>query len=114
MEFVDVCKARRELCAAHIAKAEMCAGCPLKRHYCSFPNEAEAREVEPILVKWRKEHPVKTVADYFLEHLPNADIRPTGTPQVCCKAVGLATLATCKEMLEDCNACWRREWQEEK
>lgn len=114
MEFVDACRARMELCNKHTARGNGCTGCVLESYYCQLPTrEDSAVETERILSAWREEHPIKTMADHFFECFPNAPKRESGVPDVCCKRVGLATPEICGEM-EDCDACWCREWQEEK
>lgn len=111
MEFVDACRAKWEICRAHSAKIGSCTGCMLARYDCGLCYGEDAKEMEPTLMKWRADHPRKTMADHFFECFPNAPKNFMDIPDVCCKRVGLATDDICGEM-EDCTACWRREYEE--
>lgn len=115
MELIEALKTRKRMCDYMTKHCLSCNDCPLgalEDDWCFLDlDPSSAEKYENILAQWNREHPVKTLADYFFECLPNASKNSTGVPQACCKTVGLATDDICGEM-EDCTACWRREYQE--
>lgn len=54
-----------------------CEGCPLKSGVCHLNAYDFCRQIDEYnekILKWCKEHPVKTRQDKFLEMFPNADV----------------------------------------
>ena len=92
-----------------------CHECPLtlknngKRVFClvfirKFPNEANE-----IILKWGKEHPVKTRQEKFLEMFPNADVNARGVLEIC--PFKLEKEVKCRS--EYCEECRQNYWSEE-
>lgn len=117
MELIEALTTHKRMCDYMTEHCLSCNDCPLDsveddwRFLNISPSSAE--KYEAILAQWNREHPVKTLADYFFECFPNASKNSTGMPQACCKTVGLVTNDICAKM-KDCAECWHREYKEEK
>lgn len=63
-----------------------CEECPLRPKACGFGSNTPLKEVDEsndIILKWRKEQPVKTRQDKFLELFPNAKLNSNGIVDIC-------------------------------
>lgn len=92
-EFTEVMKRKERMCDAFL-----CDKCPLNKYKNYNSNTCanfiidEPQQAEEIIMKWAKEHPIKTNADKFKEvfgFTPNIDICPfcslgDGFSSLCC------------------------------
>lgn len=107
MEFKEAMRIWKRMCESN----DRCARCPIPVHggtSCPTWVMRNPVEAETILAKWAEEHPVKTIADDFLEKHPNATTYSDGTPFVCAKDCGYGEPEICKTVSEPCILCWRR------
>ena len=76
MEFVEVIKAKERMHKA----AKACARCPLGRTnngtglFCDEFIKTYPEKAEELIMKWTKEHPIKTNGDHFLDEYPKAHV----------------------------------------
>lgn len=88
-----------------------CPKCPLGTQGACFGDIANRPDVvnEKIL-KWVKEHPVKTRQSEFLKMFPNADIKYEGYLEIepCSIEKSLFDNETC--MQRDCEECKKKYW----
>ena len=74
---------------------------------CLFPDN-----IDEIVDKWVKEHPVKTYSMDFFEKFPNAPKDDNGTPIFCIRYIDAdKQLRDCLENKVDCVKCWNQEMQ---
>lgn len=89
-------------------KYDSCDGCPLSEiRLCTTANFPD--NIEELVDKWVKEHPVKTYAQDFFEKFPNASRDIDGTPKTCWGHV-YGNEKYCSS--DDCTECWNREVKE--
>jgi hypothetical protein len=85
MDVLEYEKARIRMCRTMILKEGGCEACPLfngLKRRCGFAasiaenmDENAIRKNIDIVIKWAKEHPVKTRQSEFLKMSPNADLK---------------------------------------
>ena len=87
-----------------------CPACPMWNEVCTFciMDNTQVDKANEIILKWCKEHPVKTRQGEFLEMFPNAEPDTNG-------AIGICPLYTnknlrCKEMKKGCKECKKSYW----
>ena len=68
-----------------------------------YPEEAVS-----IVEKWSKEHPIKTMLQYFIEQHPKAKLDPDGTPAVCPYQLRYTDDDGCPYGNFNCVVCWNR------
>lgn len=96
----------KRMCAFY----EDCTECGLYKAFetcgvCFLPDN-----LDEIVDKWVKEHPIKTYAMDFFEKFPNARKNDIGTPTICVKCVYGELSRDCARL--DCNECWNQEMKE--
>ena len=85
MDVLEYEKARIRMCRTMILKEGGCEACPLfngLKRRCGFAasiaenmDENAIRKNIDIVIKWSKDHPVKTRQSEFLKKFPNADMQ---------------------------------------
>lgn len=70
---------------------------------CFFPDN-----IDKIVNKWVKEHPIKTYSMDFFEKFPNATKTDSGRP-IYCRANFYGDEVEC---LSECEECWNQEMKE--
>ena len=89
-----------------------CTKCELFKPFhscevCFLPDN-----VDEIVDKWVKEHPVKTYAMDFFEKFPNAPKDKDGKPETCIKKIYSDVVVSCSCMAQSCAKCWDQEMKE--
>ena len=88
-----------------------CKGCPMWDEMCNLRVMSEVRldKTNEIILKWCKEHPIKTRQSEFLKAFPNAPIN-NETVGICPLDVDkLFDAETCDSYV-DCTACKKEYW----
>lgn len=106
-EFVEVMKHKERMCDVHIIS---CANCNLiyevRNKGCSNCEdyvEKYPQEAEEIIMKWAKEHPIKTNADKFKEVF---GVEFSNNAAQCCEFIQCPNV--------DCDGCQYKDfWQQE-
>ena len=96
----------KRMCAAHdnCLKCELYIGCD--RIY-NLPDN-----VDEIVDKWVKEHPVKTYMQDFFEKFPNAPQEKDGEPKTCIHNIYDNVVISNKECYScSCSMCWNTEME---
>lgn len=100
----------KRMCAAHTLcfKCKLYAGDDWCKMY-DLPDNAD--EVDEIVDKWVKEHPLKTYAMDFFKKFPDAPKGKYGTPIPCIKDMYDVDkqLTECFKGNIDCLKCWNQE-----
>ena len=107
-EFIEVLRQGNRMCDSY----DECRKCPLY-NMCEgdmFELYKKGEEIEAIVMKWAKEHPVKTNLDKLMEIFPMLD-REKMHPSTC---YGFSCPQNC-----DCDECeykgfWNREYEKTK
>lgn len=119
MDVLEYEKARIRMCRTMILKEGGCEACPLfngLKRRCGFAasiaenmDENAIRKNIDIVIKWAKDHHVKTRQSEFLKMFPNAQIDTYGalTIRPCSIEKGLCSKCT---TLSDCVDCRREYW----
>ena len=123
MDVLEYEKARIRMCRTMILKEGGCEACPLfngLKRRCGFAasiaenmDENAIRKNIDIVIKWAKDHPVKTRKSEFLKLFPNAEM--VNIERTFCVAHFEPT-KKCKGVNpseEQCIACRYRFWNEE-
>ena len=77
MDAVEYVKQRERMCEHYVH----CGDCPAGNYEgCASLNEIP--NMDPIVEKWAKAHPVKTRQDEFFKQWPDAEISDDGLPSV--------------------------------
>lgn len=89
-----------------------CLNCPLRETDCAIRTTSlddldDIEELNEIILKWCKEHPVKIRQDKFLEMFPNAHIYADGVLQV--KPCNIDENIGCGSK-GDCDICRNKYW----
>lgn len=91
-----------------------CEDCPLGTKNngegiaCSFLMRKAPGKANEIILKWCKEHPVKTRQDKFLEMFPNAKLDNCGTSILCLQWVDKDFKCNLQTLC--CDECCREYW----
>lgn len=121
-EFQEIMKTRFRMCSQLICIGDPKGtnSCPLrvtangKNIYCKDFLLKYPKEAEEIILKWDKEHPVKTRSTDFFEKNPNAMKRPSGIPRACAEHMGYCD--GCPDSDDDfethCDKCWNTPLEE--
>lgn len=102
--------------------ARMCReNTPKKCTYCSLSSnnnglglvcgnliKKHPDKANEIIIKWCKEHPIKTRQDKFLEMFPNAQKLKTGILSICPKIVDETLDINC--CARPCSGCYKDYW----
>lgn len=119
MDVLEYEKARIRMCRTMILKEGGCEACPLfngLKRRCGFAasiaenmDENAIRKNIDIVIKWAKDHHVKTRQSEFLKMFPNAQIDTYGalTIRPCSIEKGLCSKCT---TLSHCVDCRREYW----
>lgn len=123
MDAIEYEKVRIRMCRTMILKKGGCEACPLYnglKRRCGFAasivenmDEDVIRKRIDIVIKWSKDHPIKTRKNEFLKMFPNAQM--VNIERTFCIAHFDST-KVCKESNpsdEKCIACRYRFWNEE-
>lgn len=109
-EFLEVMKHRKRMCGASNPRCSSCELCSDNNKYdvgCSTFIFNYYEQAEEIIMKWAKEHPIKTNADKFKElfgFIPDGD----------------SCVRACRNLgMHGCNGCeyddfWNQEYKEPK
>lgn len=88
-----------------------CSGCPLidsAGNCLNFvPQDIELDKVNEIILKWCKEHPIKTRQSEFLKMFPNAHIYTDGVLEA--KPCHIDETVECSSE-DDCDLCRSKYW----
>ena len=98
------------MCSSLASKG--CAGCPLKSGVCHLNAYDFCRQIDEYnekILKWCKEHPVKTRQDKFLEHYPYARATKIGVLDVCPKEIDIRVQCKSENGLS-CPHCQKSYW----
>lgn len=108
MDAVEFVKEKFRMCEL----VECCSNCPIKFGDCTIsPKNIEL--LVPVVEKWSKEHPKKTMLQDFLEKYPNAELTKRGIPLVCLEGLGYRKNNSCSGAnSENCLVCWNRTLEE--
>lgn len=123
MEALEYEKARIRMCNTMVLKEGGCSACPLydglkfrcmiAAYVVTKPDEDAIKKNIDKVIKWAKDHPVKTRQSEFLKMFPNAQM--VNIERTFCVAHFDST-KVCKESNpsnEKCIACRYRFWNEE-
>lgn len=89
-----------------------CKGCPrAEPPNCGVDemNKEERAKLISDVVKWSKEHPLRTRLQNLLEKFPKAEIDKEGLPFFCCARLGY--VCTCAK--STCKDCWNMPVEDE-
>lgn len=90
---------------------EFCSNCPLGGKDCSLGPDCtveDVDEINEIILKWCKEHPINTRQDEFLKMFPNAATNGNGRPSICPK--NLDRNYGCELKPNACGECMDNYW----
>ena len=127
MDVLEYEKARIRMCRTMILKEGGCEACPLfngLKRRCGFAasiaenmDENAIRKNIDIVIKWSKDHPVKTRQREFLKLFPNADMQRINTLFPCVMDQTIRPARCVKyEMFSSprkCVECRKDYWNEE-
>lgn len=106
MDALEFVKEFKRMC--HTYTETMCKGCPREKCLKCEIEELSNTEIKELIndvEKWRKEHPLRTRLQDFMEKYPNAPVDGNGTPQACCEHLGYCT-KSCDPFELTCKDCW--------
>lgn len=127
MDVLEYEKARIRMCRTMILKEGGCEACPLfngLKRRCGFAasiaenmDENAIRKNIDIVIKWAKDHPVKTRQSEFLKMFPNADMQRISTLFPCVmdqtirptRCVKYESFSSPKKCVECRNDYWHEE-----
>lgn len=121
MDVLEYEKVRIRMCRTMILKEGGCEACPLfngLKRRCGFAasiaenmDEDVIKKNVDIVIKWAKEHPVKTRQSEFLKMFPDAVIK-NGTIAICPQNVceGYLPEDGCACTSTACGLCMKRFW----
>lgn len=102
------------MCNKNSAK---CDECPLtlinngKHEFCDDFIRQSPDKANEIILKWCKEHPIKTRQEKFLEMFPNVELVDGGTINICPNTIDCQYGANCNVLT--CKECRRNYWSED-
>lgn len=118
MDVLEYEKARIRMCRTMILKEGGCEACPLfngLKRRCGFAasiaenmDENAIRKNIDIVIKWAKDHPVKTRQSEFLKMFPNAAI-DEDNGILCIKPCEIDESIGCTNE-KGCDDCYRKYW----
>lgn len=118
MDVLEYEKARIRMCRTMILKEGGCEACPLfngLKRRCGFAasiaenmDENAIRKNIDIVIKWAKDHPVKTRQSEFLKMFPNAAI-DEDNGILCIKPCTIDESIGCTNG-KGCDDCYRKYW----
>lgn len=118
MDVLEYEKARIRMCRTMILKEGGCEACPLfngLKRRCGFAasiaenmDENAIRKNIDIVIKWAKDHPVKTHQSEFLKMFPNAAI-DEDNGILCIKPCTIDESIGCTNG-KGCDDCYRKYW----
>ena len=118
MDVLEYEKARIRMCRTMILKEGGCEACPLfngLKRRCGFAasiaenmDENAIRKNIDIVIKWAKDHHVKTRQSEFLKLFPNAEINDDGA--LCVRPCIVNDDIECVGAGKDCDDCRRKYW----
>lgn len=87
-----------------------CEECPMRDEKCNLrmTDDTELDKANEIILKWIKEHPVKTRQDKFLEMFPKAVTNGDGRISICPKNIDKTH--ECELKLNECGNCMNKYW----
>lgn len=87
-----------------------CEECPMRDEKCNLcmMDDTELDKANEIILKWIKEHPVKTRQDKFLEMFPNALKNKNGIIDLCPGCIN--TNIECFHTAQKCAECCKKYW----
>lgn len=91
---------------------DSCGGCPLSE-ICLCPPANFPDNIEELVDKWVKEHPVKTYAQDFFEKFPNAQRLKNGVPKICIDRIYNTECIDEYCCEPKCVECWNQEMKED-
>lgn len=99
----------KRMCVSHThcLKCELYAGDDWCKIY-DLPDNTD--EVDAIVDKWVKEHPVKTYMQDFFEKFPNAPKEKGGEPKTCIQNIYSNVVISGREC-RSCSMCWNKEME---
>lgn len=122
MDAIEYEKARIRMCCTMIFKKGGCEACPLYnglKRRCGFAasivenmDEDVIRKHIDIVIKWAKDHPVKTRQSEFLKMFPHAQKRD-GIINICPLSVDKDNKTNSECLKTGCDECRKRFWNEE-
>lgn len=122
MEALEYEKARIRMCRTMIIKDGGCSACPLydglklrcmiAASVVSKPDEDAIKKNIDKVIKWAKDHPVKTRQSEFLKMFPHAQKRD-GIINICPLSVEKDHKTNSECLKTDCGGCRQRFWNEE-
>lgn len=122
MEALEYEKARIRMCRTMIIKEGGCSACPLYdklKLRCMIPasvfqktdEDAIKKNIDEV-IKWAKDHPVKTRQSEFLKMFPHAQKRD-GIINICPLSVDKDHKTNSECLKTNCGGCRQRFWNEE-
>lgn len=99
------------MCKSHIGR--VCLNCPLHDVFiniqaCKTQRFTTSTAIVPIVEKWSRENPVKTMMDDFFEKFPNAPKEDSGAPCGCPWEMGYCKQDSGICDYISCDECWSR------
>ena len=87
-----------------------CQSCPMCVERCNLRimNDVQIDKANEIILKWCKEHPIKTRQSEFLEMFPNVALINCEVINICPKDIDIQYGANCNELL--CEQCRKEYW----
>ena len=85
---------------------DSCNDCPAGHTNCVFLLREKPDKVNEIILKWCKEHPIKTRQSEFIKMFPNVPKLPDGTLMLC----PLRIDDTYKDCVGTCEDCYKKYW----
>lgn len=92
------------------ANIHNCENCPMWNYNCvvSTMDSTDVDKANEIILKWCKEHPIKTRQSEFLKIFPNAVTNGNGRPSICPK--NLDRNYGCELKPNACGECMDNYW----
>ncbi len=122
MDVLEYEKVRIRMCRTMILKEGGCEACPLfngLKRRCGFAasiaenmDEDVIKKNVDIVIKWAKDHPVKTRQSEFLKLFPNAQ-KSDGIINICPILIDEDYKSTSECLGTRCNVCRQLFWNEE-
>lgn len=87
-----------------------CKGCPMWDEMCNLRVMSKVRldKTNEIILKWCKEHPIKTRQSEFLKMFPNVELVGGEVINICPNIIDCQYGADCCKL--SCNECRKKYW----